>query len=54
MGENYCPHVSLEEYKNIAKEKNIKAYINEGLEISSDDSDKEDSNKGVSDNKDSA
>ena len=39
MAKNYCPHVVFEDCKNIFKEKKIRSYINEGLEIYPDDSD---------------
>ena len=41
MGKNYYPQVFLDEYKYTVKEKKISQYINDDLEISSDDSYKE-------------
>ena len=43
--ENYYPQVFLKECKSIIKEKMIERYIKDDLEISSDNSDKEISDK---------
>ena len=40
-GKNYCRQEFLEGWKNIVKEKQISRYINDDLEVSSDDSDEE-------------
>ena len=42
---NYYPKVFLEDFKYIIKEKKVIRYITHDLEISSDDSDKKDSDK---------
>ena len=40
-GKNYCTQEFLEGWKNIVKEKQISRYVNNDLEVSSDDSDEE-------------
>ena len=42
-GKNYYPQVFLEECKYVAKEKKIPEYISDDINISSDYSDREDS-----------
>ena len=44
----YYPQVSLEECKYIVKEKNMPEDITDGIEISSDDSGREDSDEEIS------
>ena len=44
-GKNYYPQVFLEEYKYVDDEKKMPEYITADIEISSDDSDWEDSNE---------
>ena len=39
MGENYYPWIFLEDCKYIVKEKKVSKYINDDLNVSSDDSD---------------
>ena len=45
IGKNYYPQVFLEKCKYIFKEKKLIRYITDDIEISSDDSDEENSNK---------
>ena len=44
-GKNYYPQVFLEECKYIIKEKKMPEYITDKIEISSDDSDRENSDE---------
>ena len=44
-GKNYYPQVIVEECKYVAKEKKMPEYITDDIEISSDKSDREDSNE---------
>ena len=44
-GKNYYLQVFLEECKYIVKEKEMPEYISDGIKISYDDSDREDSNE---------
>ena len=44
-GKNYYPQVFVEECKYVAKEKKMPGYITDDIEISSDKSDREDSNE---------
>ena len=44
-GKNYYPQVFVEECKYVAKEKKMPEYITDDIEISSDKSDREDSNE---------
>ena len=46
-GKNCYPKVFLEEYKYVVKEKKTSKYIIEDIEISPDESDKEDSEKNL-------
>ena len=48
IGKNDHPQVFLEEYNYIVKEKKVNRYITDDLEIFSDDSDKENSDKADS------
>ena len=45
---NYFPQVFLEECKFFVEEKKLPKYITDDIEISSDDSDREDSNEEIS------
>ena len=45
IGKNYCLQMFLEECKYFVKEKKMPDYITYNIEISSDDSDKENSNE---------
>ena len=45
---NYFPQVFLEECKFFVEEKKMPEYITDDTEISSDDSDREDSNEEIS------
>ena len=44
-GRNYYSQVLIEEYKYVVEEKKMLEYITDDLEISSDDSDKENFNE---------
>ena len=44
-GKNYYPQVFIEECKYVAKGKKMPEYITDGIEISSDDSDRENSDE---------
>ena len=46
---NYYPQVFLEECKYVVKEKKMTEYVNDEIEFSYDDSDREDSDKENSD-----
>ena len=48
-GKNYYDQVFVEKDKYVAKEKKMPEFITEDIEISSDDSDRENSNEGNSD-----
>ena len=52
MGKSYYPPAILKESKYIVKEKKINRYIHSDLEVSSGNSYKEDSNKGISNEED--
>ena len=47
MGDNYYHQVCLEEYKCAVKEKKMTGYITDDLQISSDDSDEENSDEEI-------
>ena len=44
-GKNYYPQVLLEQFKYVVKEKKMPEYITDDIEIFSDDSDEENSDK---------
>ena len=52
-GKIYYPQVFLEECKYVVKEKKIPEYITEDIELSSDGSDRQDSNEENSDEENS-
>ena len=45
---NYYPQVFLEQYKYVVKEKKMSRFTTNNIEISSDDSDAENSDEGTS------
>ena len=49
IGKNYYPQVFLEKCKYVVKDKKIHKYITDDIEVSSDNSDKVDSNEESSD-----
>ena len=50
-GNSFYPKVFLEKCKHVVKEKETPEYITDNIEIFSDDSEREDSNEGNSDEK---